>query len=87
MDQDNFTDVFPSDDQSPRRSFGGLGRGPAALSAGSGPADRRWHQRVRRGEQRLLANLDLRVDHARNLAFVPAHGRIHSELTLRSPRG
>ena len=31
MDQDNFTDSLPSDDQSHRRSFGGLGRGPAAL--------------------------------------------------------
>ena len=36
MDQDNFTDVFPSDDQPPRRSFGGLGRGPAALLLAAG---------------------------------------------------
>ncbi|MFI5287689.1 MAG: hypothetical protein ACHQ4F_15420 [Candidatus Dormibacteria bacterium] len=36
MDQDNVTDAFPSDDQSPRRSFGGLGRGPAALLLAAG---------------------------------------------------
>src|ERR1700689_552246 len=31
MHQDNFTDTLSSEDQPPRRSFGGLGRGPAAL--------------------------------------------------------
>jgi hypothetical protein len=31
MEQDNTTYIPPSDGQSPRRSFGGLGRGPAAL--------------------------------------------------------
>jgi hypothetical protein len=31
MDQDNFPYTPPSDGQSRRRSFGGLGRGPAAL--------------------------------------------------------
>ena len=36
MDQDNFTDALPSDDQSHRRSFGGLGRGPAALLLAAG---------------------------------------------------
>jgi hypothetical protein len=36
MDQDNFNDTFPSDDQSHRRSFGGLGRGPAALLLAAG---------------------------------------------------
>jgi hypothetical protein len=36
MDQDNFTDIPSSDDQSHRRSFGGLGRGPAALLLAAG---------------------------------------------------
>jgi hypothetical protein len=36
MDQDNFPDTFPSEDQSQRRSFGGLGRGPAALLLAAG---------------------------------------------------
>jgi hypothetical protein len=36
MHQDNDTDTLPSDDQSPRRSFGGLGRGPAALLLAAG---------------------------------------------------
>ena len=36
MDQDNFTDALPPDDQSQRRSFGGLGRGPAALLVTAG---------------------------------------------------
>jgi hypothetical protein len=31
MDRDNFPHTPPSDDQSQRRSFGGLGRWPAAL--------------------------------------------------------
>jgi hypothetical protein len=31
MDQDNLTYAPPSGIQPPRRSFGGLGRGPAAL--------------------------------------------------------
>jgi hypothetical protein len=31
MDQDNSPYISPSDDQSHRRSFGGLGRWPAAL--------------------------------------------------------
>jgi hypothetical protein len=31
MDQDNFSYTPPSAGQTPRRSFGGLGRGPAAL--------------------------------------------------------
>jgi hypothetical protein len=31
MDQDSSPDVLPSDDETRRRSFGGLGRGPAAL--------------------------------------------------------
>jgi len=36
MDQDNFTDDSPSEDQSHGRSFGGLGRGPAALLLAAG---------------------------------------------------
>jgi hypothetical protein len=36
MDQDDFTDTLPSDDQSHRRSFGGLGRGPVALLVTAG---------------------------------------------------
>ena len=36
MDQDNFTDAPQSDDQSHRRSFGGLGRGPVALLLAAG---------------------------------------------------
>jgi hypothetical protein len=36
MDQDNYTDVSPSEDQSHRRSFGGLGRGPVALLLAAG---------------------------------------------------
>lgn len=36
MDQDNFTHDSPSDDHSHRRSFGGLGRGPALLLATAG---------------------------------------------------
>jgi hypothetical protein len=36
MDQDNFTDALPPDDQPHRRSFGGLGRGPAALLVTAG---------------------------------------------------
>jgi hypothetical protein len=36
MDQDNFTNTLPSDDQPHRRSFGGLGRGPAALLVTAG---------------------------------------------------
>jgi hypothetical protein len=36
MDQDQFTDTPASDDQSRRRSFGGLGRGPAALLLAAG---------------------------------------------------
>jgi hypothetical protein len=34
MDQDNFPDTFPSEDQSQRRSLGG--RGPAALLLAAG---------------------------------------------------
>ena len=36
MDQDTVTDTVPSDDQPHRRSFGGLGRGPAALLLAAG---------------------------------------------------
>jgi hypothetical protein len=36
MDQDNFPYTPPSDDQSQRRSFGGLGRWPAALLLAGG---------------------------------------------------
>jgi hypothetical protein len=36
MDQDNVADTPPSDDQSPRRAFGGIGRGPAALLLAAG---------------------------------------------------
>jgi len=36
MDQDNFTDTVGSDDRPHRRSFGGLGRGPAALLVAAG---------------------------------------------------
>jgi hypothetical protein len=36
MHQDNFTDTLSSGDQPPRRSFGGLGRGPAALLLAAG---------------------------------------------------
>jgi hypothetical protein len=36
MDQDDFTDTVGSDDQLHRRSFGGLGRGPAALLLAAG---------------------------------------------------
>ncbi len=36
MDQDNYTDVSPSEDQSHRRSFGGLDRGPVALLLAAG---------------------------------------------------
>ena len=36
MDHDNVTDALPPDDQSHRRSFGGLGRGPAALLVTAG---------------------------------------------------
>jgi hypothetical protein len=36
MDHDNVTDTLPSDDQSPRRAFGGIGRGPAALLLAAG---------------------------------------------------
>jgi hypothetical protein len=36
MDQDNFNDTLPSDDQSHRRSFGGIGRGPVALLLAAG---------------------------------------------------
>jgi hypothetical protein len=36
MDQDDFADTLPPDDESPRRSFGGLGRGPAALLLAAG---------------------------------------------------
>ncbi len=36
MHQDNFTDALSSEDQPPRRSFGGLGRGPAALLVTAG---------------------------------------------------
>jgi hypothetical protein len=36
MDQDTVTDSVPSDDQPHRRSFGGLGRGPAALLLAAG---------------------------------------------------
>ncbi len=36
MDQDQITDTPASDDQSRRRSFGGLGRGPAALLLAAG---------------------------------------------------
>jgi hypothetical protein len=36
MDQDNVTDDSPSEGQSHRRSFGGLGRGPAALLLAAG---------------------------------------------------
>jgi hypothetical protein len=35
MHQDNFTDTLSSEDQ-PHRSFGGLGRGPAALLLAAG---------------------------------------------------
>ena len=36
MDQDDFADTLPPEDQSHRRSFGGLGRGPAALLLAAG---------------------------------------------------
>jgi hypothetical protein len=36
MDQGNFTDIPPSEAQSHGRSFGGLGRGPAALLLAAG---------------------------------------------------
>jgi hypothetical protein len=36
MDQDNVTDSLSSDDQSPRRAFGGIGRGPVALLLAAG---------------------------------------------------
>jgi hypothetical protein len=36
MDQDSFAYVPPSEDHSHRRSFGGLGRGPAALLLAAG---------------------------------------------------
>lgn len=36
MDQDSSPDILPSDDHSHRRSFGGLGRGPAALLLAAG---------------------------------------------------
>jgi hypothetical protein len=36
MDQDSAPDVLPSDDETRRRSFGGLGRGPAALLLAAG---------------------------------------------------
>jgi hypothetical protein len=36
MDQDTFTDTIAPDDQSQRRSFGGLGRGPVALLVTAG---------------------------------------------------
>lgn len=36
MDQDNSLYTLPSDDQSHRRSFGGLGRWPAALLLAGG---------------------------------------------------
>jgi hypothetical protein len=36
MHQDNFTDTLSSEDQPQRRSFGGLGRGPAALLLAAG---------------------------------------------------
>jgi hypothetical protein len=36
MDQDTFTDALAPDDQSQRRSFGGLGRGPVALLVTAG---------------------------------------------------
>ncbi len=36
MDQGYFTETPPSDDQPSRRSFGGLGRGPAALLLAAG---------------------------------------------------
>jgi hypothetical protein len=36
MQQDNFTDTLSSGDQAQRRSFGGLGRGPAALLLAAG---------------------------------------------------
>jgi hypothetical protein len=36
MDQDDFADTLPPDDQSHRRRFGGLGRGPAALLLAGG---------------------------------------------------
>ena len=36
MDQDNLTDTVGTDDEPYRRSFGGLGRGPAALLLAAG---------------------------------------------------
>ena len=36
MDQDTFTDALAPDDQTQRRSFGGLGRGPVALLVAAG---------------------------------------------------
>jgi hypothetical protein len=36
MDQDDFADTLPPDVDSRRRSFGGLGRGPAALLLAAG---------------------------------------------------
>ena len=36
MNQDDFADTLPPDDQPQRRSFGGLGRGPAALLLAAG---------------------------------------------------
>jgi hypothetical protein len=36
LDQDHVPDTLPYDDHSQRRSFGGLGRGPAALLLAAG---------------------------------------------------
>ena len=36
MDQDKVADTLSSDDPSPRRAFGGIGRGPAALLLAAG---------------------------------------------------
>ena len=36
MDQDDFADTLPPDVESHRSSFGGLGRGPAALLLAAG---------------------------------------------------
>ena len=83
MDQDNFTDAPPSEDQSHRRSFGGLGRGPAALLLAAGLL-------IGGGIGGFVAAnagttvSTLGVDTPGDLASVPTHGRIDSDLTERS---
>ena len=72
MDQDNFTDTLPSDDQSHRRSFGGLGRGPAALLVTAGLLIG-WHRRLCRRKCSFVGH-DHGVHHPGDAASVPEHG-------------